>query len=538
MMAQREFKALFKSLGLTAEWLAEELDVSEATARLWAAGKAPASKAAIRRLRTLENEFGRYTNALRDHAKQKKRKGPIHLLCYVSDEDLREFQPDFGNLPVTAYQSLAERAKKKLEAAGYAVKIVFMDKKHYSQWLNGRADSIELRIEWIELQGSGQAEKTTQRAAERTAASLRYPGQRSWSLRLKDPQPVIDREAISAEEFNSLVAEYGVTLECVAYIEEVPLETAKKWASGESPAFQDVEFGITVMNTILDSVAEVYLDAVCEPSERTGNKLAGKTVVLGIYPADEDINFFEINSERLPAASHAVAVRRAANTLSAAGCVTRTVFLSRNEYLHWLDGRKDAETLRSEWRARKLNLHDEELWEDDDEHEFSTDITPEKFRELRQAVGLSAEQLAHIHSVEPQIIYSWEAGESDIPGSVAYDLMAYDEKLNDVVNEFRTTIVRQQAKGRGRRIFPMPGFKTDEDLWEYFPEYRPFPVDMHRALLSRLEKVLQDNECLLAVYQFDFSAYRKWLGKRKDSIATRHQWDELQIMHPTSRSVN
>ena len=538
-MAQQNFKSLFESLGMTAKWLAAELDVEEATVVHWAEGTVPASKAALRKLRTLDSQYARYVDKVLMQAEHFPKEERMLLLTYASDEDLREFRPEFGDFPVSAFQALIERSKENLEAMGYRVALVLMDKSLYYEWLGDRSDSVELRAGWAGEHAALQGKKAGQKASEKTADHPLYPGRKTWSLRLKKPQSVIDREVLTADEFNLLVLEYGLTPECIAYIEGVSLETVYRWASGEAPAFQDVEFGMSTMSTLLDTVAEARLDAVCSPAERAEGKMAGKLALLGIYPTDEDISFFEPNTLGIPAVSHANAISRAADVLSAAGCVTRKVFLSSKEYLQWLNGRKDSDVLRTEWLGLKLTASDEDAFEDEEsENGPVLDMTAEEFRALRTAVGLSVGQLAELYDVEPHTVHGWESGESDVPEHVAHDILLCNGKINEIVDDFRTMIVQQKAKGSTRNIFTMPSFRTAEDLWEYFPGFRPFPVDMHNAMLKRLEGVLQENNMLLAVYQFDFSTYRKWLGKRKDNEATRHQWDELQVMQPAADSVN
>ena len=537
---QREFKALLESLGLTAEWLAREFDVLDSVAQRWAAGKAPAPKVAMRKLREIDNQFRRRANTMLRELELLPRVHAVNLLAYATDADLWEFHPDFGNIPVTAHRVMLERTKQKLEAAGYTVRIVVMDRHRYFQWLGRRKDSSDLRAGWAKEQATPQTKPAGPGAAKRTTASPGVPGRKNWTLRLKDPQIFIDREAISAKEFNSLIAKYDVTFECVAYVEDVPLDTVRKWASGEIPVMMDVEAGMRFMNDLLEHMAEAYLSHICPPSERTGRKLEGKMAHLAFYPTDADRNFFEHQSRAsaLPSASYLTAMKRVEKKIAAAGGLTNRVLLTVEEYLRWLDGRKDTEALQLEWV--KLKVHQESMsgMADEDEDEFEHDMTPGQFRELRISVGLSVDKLAEFFEIEPDTVDEWESGESAIPGYVVHDLLVYDGKIEDLVAEFRTVMYRQEDQGDSRHVFSMPGFRSDEDLWEYFPDYRPYPVEMYQALLKRVEKVLQNNNCLLAVYQFDFSAYRKWLGKRKDTIATRHQWDNLQIVLPDSNSVN
>ena len=158
-MTNAEFKTRAEALGLGMSWWTETLGVSERTVKYWMAGRPNTvvniPQEAINTLNSIDVWMDACVdNVMQVLANQAHSVGlpaELALLRYKSNADLWRFQPELkqANIPFTAHAMMLERVRRSVTIP---VKIVYMHLEQYLDWLNGRADSSDLRAAWAGLQ--------------------------------------------------------------------------------------------------------------------------------------------------------------------------------------------------------------------------------------------------------------------------------------------------------------------------------------------------------------------------------------------------
>lgn len=128
-MTPAHLKTLRESLGISAQWLADQAGVQRRTVQHWESGRStvPADVAAM--IERLDADFERMSDAAVEQAKAAKAEHgapeSVDLVRYRTDAALWAAHPEMKPLPVTAHAALLYRCMRKLEAAGFAVTIDF-----------------------------------------------------------------------------------------------------------------------------------------------------------------------------------------------------------------------------------------------------------------------------------------------------------------------------------------------------------------------------------------------------------------------------
>ena len=518
-MKAKEFKALREAIGISVTWLAAEAGVSPDTVRAWEQGRAAIPQGAVETVRELD----RLTDYLSDIILEQvlaQGSEKANLMFYKSDEDYWAFHPEDRRFPAAFHAVMLEKAKKKLAGKGLQTEMVHMDRESYFEWLGKKEDTPETRSAWVDRRDEILAEQALKKAENRHGDSSQ-----TRSLKIKVPKHFRERIVMPAERFNDLVRKYGLSFECVAMIEEVPVETVQNWASGKTPVPRDVEYGLEYAGEAIERAVEMaFENAFRQLGPPPADEASDAVVFLPVFENDEDMQFFRPSAEYFPSRSQAVVISKIAKKLADAGYMASTVTLTRDEYTQWRGKRKDTTKLRERWMHQKLT------GPDGDTDALLPALTGQEFRMLRESVGLSASQLAKLTGFKSGDVLKWESGEKTPEYAAVSMLVGLDADLASMVEEIRKTMLELDAEGEKPPVFSFPAFKDEKDLWKYFTGFRNFPVSTHTALLARIEKMLHEISILPMFYEFDRTAYQKWLGNRKDNLEMLAQWDRFLSM--------
>ena len=155
-MTPAELKTIRESLGLPLQWVATQARVQLRTAQYWEAGRNAVPEDVAEMLRGIDAQlWGIIDQMVRQVGAMIKEAGTpqqVDLVRYRNDADLWRYQPDFRPLPATCHGMLLSRAQRALEPLKVPIRIVYMQPEAYGRWLDGRADSSELRAQWASEQ--------------------------------------------------------------------------------------------------------------------------------------------------------------------------------------------------------------------------------------------------------------------------------------------------------------------------------------------------------------------------------------------------
>lgn len=136
-MTPAEFRAIRLMWGLSQQWIAEQMQVSQPAVVKWEReeSKIPNEAKALL-IYTLANLESRITSTL-ELVSELDDKAEVILVCYKTQEDLYQYHPDFAPLPLESHTILQARIMSELEMSEYPCRIVFFDKVNYKAWLKG-----------------------------------------------------------------------------------------------------------------------------------------------------------------------------------------------------------------------------------------------------------------------------------------------------------------------------------------------------------------------------------------------------------------
>ncbi|WP_455233086.1 helix-turn-helix domain-containing protein [Geopseudomonas aromaticivorans] len=163
-MTPAELKTLRESLGLTAQWVADQAGVRLRTVQYWEAGRAAVPEDVARLIEGVEAKIdaavAQAVEIVEEHRAQHGELPPEVLLRrYRSEEYLWRHRPDFQPLPLSAHGALLARVRQALRARGIPVRITYEDEREYLEWLNGRQDTDAERAAWAALKQGHQDEE-------------------------------------------------------------------------------------------------------------------------------------------------------------------------------------------------------------------------------------------------------------------------------------------------------------------------------------------------------------------------------------------
>lgn len=147
-MTAAELKTLRESLGLSAQWVAENIANCQLRSyQFWEAGERAVPEDVAEQLEELDERFEDLVEGAVSKAEESNA-NEVALIRYKTDEDLWQASPSMKPLPARAHAALIARTKRDLEALGFDTKIVYFDLLKYQEFLKGRKDTPARRSEW------------------------------------------------------------------------------------------------------------------------------------------------------------------------------------------------------------------------------------------------------------------------------------------------------------------------------------------------------------------------------------------------------
>jgi hypothetical protein len=151
-MTPAEFKTIRESLGLTAQWIADQAYVQLRTAQYWEAGRTAVPADVANMLhgidKKLEATVAQAVARIDELTKHHGAPAKITLLRYRSNADLWRFRPDMQPLPATTHAAMLSRLSRVLWSRNIPFVIEFMGPDEYLTWLAGRTDTEVERAAW------------------------------------------------------------------------------------------------------------------------------------------------------------------------------------------------------------------------------------------------------------------------------------------------------------------------------------------------------------------------------------------------------
>ncbi len=153
-MHPAKFKILHESLGLSAQWLSDQLGVPLRTVQNWAAGREriPQEVPAILKIASqhIEKSVADTLGLIVIDAAQHGKPESVSLIRYRTTADWWQFQPTMQPYQVSAHAVILERIQQGLVSMGIRVRIVYMEPSAYRAWLQDRdyKDAELRRYQW------------------------------------------------------------------------------------------------------------------------------------------------------------------------------------------------------------------------------------------------------------------------------------------------------------------------------------------------------------------------------------------------------
>lgn len=146
-----ELKTIRESLGISAQWLANQSGVKLRSVQYWESGRSPVPDDVSGMVTRIDQMLDESVNRYIDHV-QSMPSPPkmIALVRYRNDSDLWSFRTDMKPLPATCHGALLARLIKRLGGAKISAHVVYMDARKYREWLsnNGMDESEQSRAAW------------------------------------------------------------------------------------------------------------------------------------------------------------------------------------------------------------------------------------------------------------------------------------------------------------------------------------------------------------------------------------------------------
>ena len=149
--------------------------------------------------------------------------------------------------------------------------------------------------------------------------------------------------AMTGKEFKTFREKIGITKKTVATELGVPLPTVDRWESGRTEVpekavdlLRDLDSHFERMAN--DLAADIQL---IDESERVSNLLC--------FGSNSEFWRYMPATRPMPFTAHNYVMLRTQTKLAEDGYVAGLVFMDRDAYSAWLDGRQDSDALRQEW---------------------------------------------------------------------------------------------------------------------------------------------------------------------------------------------
>ena len=152
-------------------------------------------------------------------------------------------------------------------------------------------------------------------------------------------------------------------------------------------------------------------------------------------------------------------------------------------------------------------------------------MTPAEMKTIRESLGLTPKWIAEHAGVKERAARQWEAGRSPIPKNVEEMLVDIDRLLDRSVAKVLTRIEEvEKEQGRTPNEVMLIRYRTDDDLWRFYPDLKPLPVATYAVVLSRLRRRLWSKGIPSVIEYMEPEEYLAWLKGRTDTEADRSEW--------------
>ena len=163
-------------------------------------------------------------------------------------------------------------------------------------------------------------------------------------------------------------------------------------------------------------------------------------------------------------------------------------------------------------------------------------LTGAELQTLREACGLSRDELGTLAGVAARTVKHWEHGRSGVPGDVA-DLVRRLDKIIEAtsveaVDTYAQAIARHAGASAPADVV-LIRYRDADHLTHYHPVMAGQPAGVHGAIVQRVAHALRQRGQLVRVVWMvpaDYEAWRTRTGQH-DTEATRAAWAADQIQH-------
>jgi len=162
-MTTAEFKTLREAVGITCQWVADRIDVTQRQVARMESGECAVSARAAQLVVELDTLISRSVDAALAVAGEwsPTEEGDdlrVTLLRYHSDDELWWHRSDCATakIPVGVHNTILARTWSALRARSIPVGIVYMNEGDYTAWLGDRDNNESARAEWAANQCSNR----------------------------------------------------------------------------------------------------------------------------------------------------------------------------------------------------------------------------------------------------------------------------------------------------------------------------------------------------------------------------------------------
>lgn len=168
-------------------------------------------------------------------------------------------------------------------------------------------------------------------------------------------------------------------------------------------------------------------------------------------------------------------------------------------------------------------------------------ITGAELQTLREACGLSREELGDLAHVQARTVKHWESGRAGVPADVAELVQGLDDSAQQAAEQACNTIREQINAQQGAlpQDLVLLRYNTAQDLARYRPDMAGLPASLHGAIVQRVRLALPfvagagtvAAGLVCRVVWMRPEAYEAWRSANRlpDTEATRAAWAAQQI---------
>ena len=152
-------------------------------------------------------------------------------------------------------------------------------------------------------------------------------------------------------------------------------------------------------------------------------------------------------------------------------------------------------------------------------------MTPAEFKTIRESLGLTEKWIADHSDVNLKTVEYWESGRMAIPKEAEKMFANIDRLLDKSVAKVLTQIEEvEKVRGEPPDEVMLLRYRTDADLWQFYPEMKPLPASTYATLLSRVRRRLWSKGIPSVIEYMEPEDYQAWLGDQPDTEAHRAAW--------------